>query len=207
MSTFSGDGTDRLGEEVQITDELGSISVHIPEPEAGHAHPVVRRIAVALSVVSGMSIVLLMLATTYDVLARKLIGGGFAGVVEWSEVILVVTVFSGMTAAELSGAHIRGFSFLPSNRENIAAAALRSLGFLITAAILSWAAIATLQSGLQSYSIGEFRMGLANVPVWPAKLAIPLGLIFFAALLVYFAVLHLKFALRLYARSRSRRRV
>ncbi|MFV0408911.1 MAG: TRAP transporter small permease [Paracoccus sp. (in: a-proteobacteria)] len=146
------------------------------------------RLSLVLVLISGSAIVGLMLATSYDVIARKALGFGLPGVVEWSEVLLVIVVFTGMMSAELSGSHIRGASILPRSSRGGIGAAMRCLGDAIGAAVLIWAVVVTSEAAFASYKVGEFREGLSRVPVWPAKLAIPLGLAGFALALVFRAI-------------------
>jgi TRAP-type mannitol/chloroaromatic compound transport system permease small subunit len=50
------------------------------------------------------------------------------------------------------------------------------LGLVPAALFVSWAAWLTAMEGLASMERGEFRFGIVAVPVWPAKLVIPIGL-------------------------------
>lgn len=154
------------------------------------------RMSVGLATVAGAAILLLMFATVADVASRKGGGGGIAGVVEWTEVLLVVVIFAGMMGAELSGAHIRGMSFLTDREHSIVAPLLRCFGSAASALVLAWAVGATSDEALESIKLGEFRMGLIQVPIWPAKLAIPIGLAGFAALMTYRAFSQFREALR-----------
>lgn len=138
-----------------------------------------------LGLVAGGAILLLMFATVLDVVSRKAGGGGLAGVVEWTEVLLVVVVYAAMMGAELSGAHIRGMSFLTDRQRSVVAPLARSLGSLLATAVLVWAVVMTGDDAWASIELGEYRMGLVQVPIWPAKLAIPIGLAGFAAVMLY----------------------
>lgn len=143
------------------------------------------RMSGGLGKIGGAAIMLLMFATVADVVSRKVGGGGIAGVVEWTEVLLVVVVFAGMMGAELSGAHIRGMSFLTERERSIGAPLVRACGSALAALILVWAVFMSGEEALASIALGEFRMGLIQVPIWPAKLAIPIGLAGFAAVMAW----------------------
>lgn len=48
--------------------------------------------------------------------------------------------------------------------------------------------VETLQVGLDSTRAGEYRFGLVRVPVWPARLFVPLGLAGLTVVLVMRAI-------------------
>lgn len=145
---------------------------------------VVLAISALFAAISGVTIVGLMLGTTFDVSLRRLGMHGVAGVVEWTEVILVIVVFAGLAFAELKGAHIRGASGLTDNPRSSLFMGARCLGSLTASALLLWGAFATSLAAAESVHIGEFMMGLVAVPIWPAKVAIPIGLCGFALVML-----------------------
>lgn len=155
------------------------------------------RLSALLAILSGAAILLLMFGTTFDVLARKFAGSGIDGMVEWTEVLLVVVVIMGMMPAEVAGSHIRGLSILPPSSRSARAALLRMLGAGLSAAVLIWAVFATWHAAEGSVAIGEFRMGLVEVPIWPAKIVIPIGIGGFALALLLLAIEEARQAIRL----------
>jgi TRAP-type C4-dicarboxylate transport system permease small subunit len=128
-----------------------------------------------LALFSGILITGLMLLTTVDVIKRKVAGSGVGGAVEYTEVLLVLTVFAGMAAAEVNNAHIR-VSVLVERLSPIRAAAFRSVGGVAVTLLLVWATVKTAGAAQRSFEIREFTYGLAAVPIWPAKLMVLIGL-------------------------------
>jgi TRAP-type C4-dicarboxylate transport system permease small subunit len=128
-----------------------------------------------LALVSGALITGLMLLTTIDVVKRKFAGAGIDGTVEYSQVLLVLTVYTGMMSAEVTGTHIRT-AVLVERLSSVRAAALRTIGLVAVSALVLWATVETAQQGWESFQVREFSYGITRVPVWPARVAIPIGL-------------------------------
>lgn len=131
-----------------------------------------------LSAVAGVGLVLLVLLTTADVTRRKLLGASIPSVVEITEVALVAVVFLGMLGAHTSGRHIQ--TPLVTNRLPARAShGVRTVGLLLALALVGWITYATAVAAVSSVETGEFRYGLSAIPIWPARIAIPVGLAFF----------------------------
>lgn len=146
----------------------------------------ITRVGMVFATLAGVGILVLMLLTVVDVSLRETRGRGVGGVTEASEVGLVIVVFLGMTAAQMSRAHISTpmvLSRLPSRVGH----ALRAFSLLLAGVFVVWMTYRTLLTGLDSYARGEFRYGIVNVPIWPARLVIPVGLAGLAIALIVHA--------------------
>lgn len=133
-----------------------------------------------LGALSGIGIALLALPTVVDVFYRKTFGPSVPGVVEISEVALVCVIILGMAAALRDGDHV-ATPILTDRLPERLGAALQVAGLVLVAILLAIMVVGTFRAAVISFNIQEYRMGLIQVPVWPAKAAIPLGL---AALLI-----------------------
>lgn len=153
------------------------------------------------SALAGLGIFVLMALTVFDVGRRDLEGHGVKGVVEISEVLLAIVAFLGMLGAQLNGQHIK--SPIVTNRLPDRSAHLtRAVGSLLACGLAAWATWLTVGVAKNSIASGEYRFGLVQVPLWPAKVAIPLGLGCFAlALALDFLVQVRKFVNREPARD------
>lgn len=128
----------------------------------------------ALAALSGIAIVGLMLLTTADVIARKGFAAGVPAVIEVSEVALVAVVFLAITAAEFTGTHVRTplvVERLPQRARPVA----RLVGLVPCVVFVALVVWGTGSEAVSSVMRGEFRFGIAFVPVWPAKVLIPIG--------------------------------
>lgn len=133
---------------------------------------------------AALIIVAIMFSTAADVTSRQLTGSSIAGVVEYSEVLMVSLIFLGLAYAQRTGAHI-GVDIFLERMPARAAHVVRAVGLLIAFLVVAIMAYETLQVALRSFESREFRFGLVPVPIWPARLLIPLGL---AALLLELSV-------------------
>ena len=149
------------------------------EPEATTKRPkwvsVPTSISAALAIASGVAIVALMLITVIDVLLRKFFSSGFPGAIEINEVALVVVVFLAMMSAEMTNVHVRT-PILTERVKPTVANWLHVVGLLPAVVFLTWVTIRTGQEALKSLASGEFRFGIVNVPLWPAKVAVVIGM-------------------------------
>jgi TRAP-type C4-dicarboxylate transport system permease small subunit len=135
----------------------------------------VNRVGDALALASGLAILGLMLFATLDVVMRGALGSGIPGSIEITQVALVAIVFAGMMSAELHKAHVRT-PILTEHLPARSAILVRSLGSLVGAAVVGWTSYHSWIVALASTASGEFQFGLAEVPIWPAKLILSVGL-------------------------------
>ena len=120
------------------------------------------------------ALLLIMSAATVDVLSRNLFRKSVPGIIESAEVILVIGVFLGMAYAQRLKAHV-ATSLIIDRFPAPAARVLRAAGLL---AVIVYAAIAAWMTGTracQSFTTGEVRFGLIEIPQWPARAAISIG--------------------------------
>lgn len=140
-------------------------------------------ITTLLTRTGGVLLLVLMFLTVADVTSRALAGHSLPGVIEFTEVALVAVAFLGMAGAEMSGQHIRS-ALVVSRMGPRAAWTLRAIGIAIAMLTLAWLIWATMDSALASVQAREVRHGMTNIPVWPAKLAVGVGLAAFLAVMV-----------------------
>lgn len=143
--------------------------------------------------VTGSAIVLLMLLTVAEIIGRATGWIAIRGALEISELGLVIVVFAGMMVAEVAEEHVRT-PLLVDRLPWFASAIVRLIGRVIAFVFLVWLTILTWGAALVSIERGEFRFGVLSVPLWPAKLAIPLGLAAFAAVIgirIYFRLVRI----------------
>ena len=141
------------------------------------------RAAGLLAVGSALCICVVALAVSADVMRRQLVGPAIPGVVEFSVVLLVVMVFFGLAQAHRTGQEIT-VDVITVRLQGRARAAVEALALLIGIVVLFPIMESTWENALASYARGEYRYGLLRVPVWPARMAIPIGLAAYLLLLV-----------------------
>lgn len=135
-----------------------------------------RVVSLAFAVVAASIIAVIMVMTTADVIKRFFTGSSIPGTSEFSEVFLVASVYLGLAFAMRIGAHV-GVDLVIMRLRPRAARVVQAIGLSIAVIILSWMVFETVGTALHSISVNEFRYGIVKVPVWPAKIAIPVGLL------------------------------
>lgn len=138
-----------------------------------------RRVTNALSsasaLVASLLVAVLMCVIVTDVARRHVTGRSILGVLEYSEIAMVLIVYLSLGYGQMTRSHVAVDLFLtrlpPRARVTVDTAVLA-----LTALLLMWAAFHTTGAALTSFERQEVRTGLAQVPVWPAKVAIPVGL-------------------------------
>ena len=129
-----------------------------------------------MAVVAGLGIIGLLIISMADLLSRYFWSRSIAGVVEYVEVGLAAIVFLGMGRALRQGTHV-ATPMVTSRLGLTLAASIRLLGNLIVVAFLTWMVIVNAERAWDSFQADEIRMGLAEVPVWPARICITVGLL------------------------------
>ena len=136
---------------------------------------IVDGLAKAMAIISALATVTLMAALTSEVATRFAAGRSLPGMVELSETCLVVIVFFGFAYVALQKGHIRmtlATSFAPGGLVG----AMRLTATLLSIALLVWLAYATGERAIASFRTGEYKFGLLQWPIWPARWAITIGL-------------------------------
>jgi TRAP-type C4-dicarboxylate transport system permease small subunit len=127
-----------------------------------------------LGSVGTVCILLLMILTTADVVLRYILGTPLKGAFEISEMLMLSSVFLGMAYTQSLHEHINA-DFLVSRlskRTNLLLETVLLLPALLIYALLAWQGTIFFIDSLRT---GEYRWGLLRIPLWPARLMVPLG--------------------------------
>lgn len=145
-------------------------------------------VSLVLAVTAASVIAVIMVMTTADVIKRFLTGSSIPGTAEFSGVFLVAAVYFGLAYAMRTGAHV-GVDLVLMRLKGGVAKVVQLVGLIVGTGILVWMLIETSGAAAHSISVNEYRYGIIKIPIWPAKLAIPIGL---AALILECVVTMLK---------------
>ncbi|SDS14387.1 TRAP transporter small permease [Agrococcus carbonis] len=137
-----------------------------------------RWVTLPLGTVAGGIVILLMLLTVADVAMRKLSGRGVPGTLEYSEVLLVIAVFLAIAAAQARGYHVNTMVLTQALPLRVRRW-VELVGAIVGAVVVATMAIVSVEAALVSFQTGEYRFGLAHVPIWPARVALAIGLVLF----------------------------
>jgi TRAP-type transport system small permease protein len=140
-----------------------------------------------LAVLATAGIAALMLLIVVDVTRRTLFSRSVPGAVEASEMLLVAVVFLGLGFAERQRAHVSVSLFVRTLPTRVARPIELAI-VLLSLAIVGWMTWETASVAIDSVQRGETRSGLVRVPLWPGRVAIPLGLAVFGLQLLVRAI-------------------
>lgn len=136
-----------------------------------------RRISGASAFIGALCTVAMALAITTDVVIRAVTGSSLPGLLEISETLLVAMIFLGLSYAAYVGAHI-SMSLLTDSLPERVSSWVRVAAAALTTGILIWLLWATGVRFFDSFASGEYKFGLINWPLWPARLSITAGILF-----------------------------
>ena len=154
---------------------------------SGKPQTALRRTALVAGGIAGAIFLLLLGLTIVDITARYFQGRGVPGGLDIIEVALPGAVFLAMGSAELSGTHVRTpliTNRLPDQVANVC----RAIAQTIAALFIAWMTYASTLKAFDSILGQEHRFALINIPVWPGRAAMVLGLLLFLAVLIAEAV-------------------
>lgn len=138
---------------------------------------VVRVVVNAAGLLAAVAVVLVMLSTVVDVARRQTVGGSVPGLVEIAESLLVAMVFLGLASRELRGGHVR-VELLLQRLAPATQGALTAFGYvLVVLPVTGWMIWMTTNRAIESFQSGERRFGLLQIPLWPARWVISIGLV------------------------------
>lgn len=149
------------------------------------------RLRVAVDRTTGFAAVLgalcataLMIAISIDVASRQVFNRSVPGMVELSETMLIALVFLGVAQAERTKAHIR-LTVIVDRLPARGSAAVRTVAFIVAMLVVAWMAWETGARAIDSIERREYRLGLLQWPLWPARALLPLGLTLLALQLFF----------------------
>lgn len=148
------------------------------QASTGGRHPVrvlIHAITRLLAFAAVLCVVFMLVAIVADVVRRALAGESVEGVVELGEVMMVAITFLGLAYAESRGAHV-SMTLLVRKLPLRLAAAVNALGLAVVVGVVGWMVYVTTDRALMSIDLQEYRFGLVRIPVWPARIAVAVGL-------------------------------
>lgn len=146
-------------------------------------------LSTALSVVSGVAFIALILLVSLDVGSRTLTSSSFPGTLEVVSIVLMpLIVFGGYALAHRRDQHIR-MTLLYSALSKVAGLYNRIAVELVSMVGATILVIYSWKKMMTSVSIRESKIGIVEIPVWPSTIFMFAGI---CALLAYSALLIVK---------------
>ena len=126
-----------------------------------------------LNAVSATSIIVLMLLAVIQVVGRKVSNAPIFGYIDWVEQIMVLFAFIGVAYCQREGGHVR-MELVITNFRHRLLWLVEVIGIVIGLFIIGILIFTSFDHFLRAYEIGDSTIN-AELPVWPAKLVIPIA--------------------------------
>lgn len=131
-----------------------------------------------LSLISGFALMFIMGTMFANVFRREVLDGrSISGVIEYNEIVLTALVFLSLANTQRTRDHV-AVDLVTRRLPDRFAWGVRGFGLLVAAGFLAWMGYRAGVVAWASYQSGEYRFGLARVPIWPARMLLPFGLFF-----------------------------
>lgn len=139
----------------------------------------IMRINLTCGFLSGVALLLMMVAGTADIFGTNLDWIGLAsqpipGAFEFIGTMMVVSVFLAVSLGQSRRVHIQVELVVqmlpPAGRK--AAEVLHHVLSAVLFALIAWA---SWPAAMHSFRVGEFSPGLINYPIWPARIFLAFG--------------------------------
>lgn len=137
----------------------------------------VHALTVALGTLCMVFVLLVMAMVTLNVTMRTLRGQPVPGVLEYGQLLLVAIVYFSIPYAMRTKSHVH-VGLVTMRLSPRVRAHVEAIGLLVVLVALVWLTVASGQHALTSWRRGEVSGmgGMLSPSVWPARLAITLGL-------------------------------
>lgn len=136
-----------------------------------------------LGQLSGLLLFIIIILFIVNVISRS-IGKSIPGLTTLSVLVMIAIVYLGLSVSEQKDEHasvdmltnILSSKWLSSNK------ILINLITLLTINVFLYKSIGSV---IRSYKVNEVYADVVNIPIWPSKLAISIGLFFFGLQILY----------------------
>lgn len=135
---------------------------------------VVPRVVTFSGVLATVAIFLMMAIMCIDIGGRYFLKRPLPGSVEYTEVLVVLSVYLAAATVQAKKQHI-AFLLTENLKSSKAKAVVSIFGLIVALGIM---ALVAWQTGIKTYesiSTGEYRWGTVQFPIWPGKLGVSLG--------------------------------
>ncbi|MCQ1058894.1 TRAP transporter small permease subunit [Photobacterium sp. DNB23_23_1] len=130
-----------------------------------------------LSELSGWLMIVMMLLLVSDLLTRA-IGFSINGLSELTVFVMIIVVYFGLARCEQYNEHVK-LELITNRLPAKAKIVIYYFSQILSVITISLIFYAVLQNVLDSYQRNESLEGTLNLPIWPVKAMMVIGLVFF----------------------------
>lgn len=133
------------------------------------------KVTAALGILSGSTVLIVMLVVCADVVGRSLFNTPLDGATEASELLLACLIFFGLAAAQKNRQHYM-VELLVARLQPPARRFLDAFTLLLSAGVTALLCWYSSRQALVSFEMDEVGFGTVAFPIWPARIVVALGL-------------------------------
>lgn len=133
-------------------------------------------LASVLGLLAGALLLFLVVGISFDVAQRALTGRGIPEIAEYADIVLVGLVYLGLARTQAEGGHVAS-DLVAVRLSPRLRFALEFAGLAVVLVLLAGVTWYAFEDAIESYLRDEYRLGLAEARIWPARWAIVVGLI------------------------------
>lgn len=138
--------------------------------------PTLRVVSGVLTALATVCLLAVIGISALDVLIRYINGSGLLGAIQVVELIMVILTGLGLMVAQRHKDHV-AIDLIAMYLPTKAAQNLRTIGFFLVSALFLVATWVSFSIALDSFTRHEVSVGVLELQVWPARIAIPVGLL------------------------------
>jgi TRAP-type transport system small permease protein len=127
------------------------------------------------ALIAGIALVWVMLAVTLDVASRNFRGRSISGITDRTEAVLVFVVFLALAYTQVRKEHV-AVEAVVNRLGPVPRRIVNVLAFVIALAGAGFLAYAATRLAIRQYGIRETRIGIAEIAIWPSRIAAAVGL-------------------------------
>ena len=118
--------------------------------------------------------VFMMFSVVAHVTGRYVFNQPIKGIEEANELALVIMVFLGLAFTQSRKRHVE-IELVTSRLRPRAREILGILSALIVLGVMILFTVETAKAAIHSIEVGEYRFGATRFPIWPSRIALPVG--------------------------------
>ena len=120
-------------------------------------------------------LVAMILLSASDVVYRNVAGVGVPASIQLNEMLMVAMTFGALAATQMRDGHV-SVDLATSRLTPRVANLLQAAGLLVSALVTAWATWASWHIAVDALRSAEVSIGIANMPTWPSRFLVTIGL-------------------------------
>lgn len=150
--------------------------MNTPMPNHTRFEPALRMTSGVLTAAATICLLAVIGLSAADVLVRYINGNGILGAIQVVELLMVILTALGLMVAQRHKDHV-AIDLIAMYLPRRVAQALRTIGYFSMSALFLVATWIALSIAFDSFARHEVSVGVLELQVWPARIAVPIGML------------------------------